>query len=470
MKILLTGVTGYVGKRLLYQLISNGFSVVCAVRDKSRFSLKLKDIEVIELDLLKPYTLKNIPNDIDGAYYLVHSMVSTINDFEHKEMICAKNFVHGVSKTQVKHVIYLSGIVNDNNLSKHLLSRKSVEDILSSGNFYLTTLRAGIIIGSGSASFEILRDLVEKLPIMITPKWILTKSQPIAIRTVLQYLVKCMFYKEVYDKAFDIAGPDIVTYKEMMLQLANVRNLKRYIVTLPVMTPRLSSYWLYFITSTSYYLATNLVNSMKVEVIAKKNNLQEALQIEPIHYKKAVQLAFMRIAQNEVVSSWKDSMTSSNFDAKLEHFIQVPSNGCYFFRTRRETINIKNTLNKIWKIGGETGWYYANWLWEIRGFIDKVFGGVGLRRGRTHMEYINTGDALDFWRVIVANKDKGRLLLFAEMKLPGEAWLEFNLLGNIVELCATFRPKGLWGRLYWTLVTPFHYFIFKGMIRELAKK
>ncbi len=467
MKILLTGATGYIGKRLVPQLIEDGHEVVCAVRDKSRFIVTYPNVSVIELDLLNTDTLKNIPTDIDGAYYLVHSMSDT-GDFNSKEAECARNFNQAVKNTNLRHLVYLSGIVNHHTLSKHLQSRKAVEDILKMGSYHVTTLRAGIIIGSGSASFEIVRDLVEKLPVMITPQWILTKSQPIAIRNVIQFLTRTIFNESTYDHSYDIGGPDVLTYKDMMLILAQVRKLKRYIYSLPVMTPRLSSYWLYFVTSTSYYLAVNLVNSMKVEVVAKPNDLAQRLGIELMSYQKAVEMAFMRIQQNEVVSSWKDSVISSHFHSSLQEYIEVPVLGCYMDNRTAKTNDREQCITRIWKLGGNVGWYYGNWLWRLRGNMDKMAGGVGLRRGRTHDDEIAPGDALDFWRVILADKQKGRLLLYAEMKLPGEAWLEFKLDGGTLQQTATFRPRGLWGRFYWLLVLPFHHFIFGNMIKKIA--
>ncbi|SMO52330.1 Uncharacterized conserved protein YbjT, contains NAD(P)-binding and DUF2867 domains [Saccharicrinis carchari] len=467
MKILLTGATGYIGKRLLPQLIELKHEVVCAVRDKNRFVVDYPNVSVIELDLLQKDSLKNIPADIDGAYYLVHSM-STTGDFGTKEAECATNFNEAIKKTNVKHVVYLSGIVNDHTLSKHLQSRKAVEDILKSGSYHLTTLRAGIIIGSGSASFEIVRDLVEKLPVMITPRWILTKSQPIAIRNVIQFLTRTIFNSPTYGHSYDIGGPDVLTYKDMMLLLAQVRKLKRYIYSLPIMTPRLSSYWLYFVTSTSYYLAVNLVNSMKVEVVAKPNDLAQHLGIDLMPYKKAVEMAFMRIQQNEVVSSWKDSVISSHFPSSLQAYVEVPVRGCYVDSRASKVDNRDKCIARIWKLGGKVGWYYGNWLWQLRGTMDKMAGGVGLRRGRTHDDEIASGDVLDFWRVVLADRSKGRLLLYAEMKLPGEAWLEFNVDGDTLHQTATFRPRGLWGRAYWLFVLPFHHFIFGNMIKKIA--
>lgn len=471
MKILLTGVTGYIAQRLLPVLLESGHEIVCCVRDKKRFNkekYKAFPLNVVEVNFLDKATLPNIPEDIDVAYYLIHSMATSGADFEKLEQTSAENFKVRIEQTNAKQVIYLSGIVNEERLSKHLLSRKNVEQILSSASFALTTLRAGIIVGSGSASFEIIRDLVEKLPIMVTPKWLHTASQPIAIRNVIEYLSGVMLKEEMYDKNFDIGGPEIFTYREMLLRFAKVRGLKRRIFVVPVMTPKLSSYWLYFVTSTSYALAVNLVESMKVEVICKPNNLTELLGIQLIGYEKAIELAFDKIEQNQVVSSWKDALTSDVLYDGISKHIEVPTNGCFKDIRTRKVNNIDRAIHKIWSIGGHTGWYYGNWLWIVRGVLDKMAGGVGLRRGRKSPTEISSGDSLDFWRVLLADKKEKRLLLYAEMKLPGEAWLEFKIINNILHQTATFRPLGLWGRLYWYSVLPFHGFIFKGMINNIA--
>lgn len=470
MKILLTGATGYIGKRLLPKLIREGHEVVCAVRDPSRFqppdALK-PHFQVITVDLLQPETLSSIPKDIDAAYYLVHSM-STSSDYEDLEEQSAKNFRKGIEATQAEQVIYLSGIINEDVLSKHLNSRKNVEEILSDAQFHLTTLRAGIIIGSGSASFEIIRDLVEKLPVMIAPQWLNTRCQPIGITDVLSFLCQVLGHEKTYDQNFDIGGPDVLTYKEMLLGFAETRGLKRWIGTVPIMTPRLSSYWLYFVTSTSYNLATSLVQSMKVEVVCRDQRINDLLNVTPISYKEALHKAFDRIENNEIVSSWKDSFVSGNLNFHVSEFIRVPTFGCFKDERHVPITDKQQTVEKLWQIGGESGWYYANFLWKIRGYLDKLFGGVGLRRGRTSKVEIQVGDALDFWRVLYANKDEGRLLLFAEMKLPGEAWLEFKIVDDELHQTATFRSKGLLGRLYWYSVVPLHGLVFNGMIKGIA--
>lgn len=385
MKILLTGATGYIGQRLLLTLLEEGHEVVCCVRDPNRFNYKnypKENIRLIKVDFLESESLKSIPNDIDVAYYLIHSMSTTSGDFSEMEEKCAINFKNRIEQTQTKQVIYLSGIINEAELSKHLSSRKNVESILGDGNFALTTLKAGIIVGSGSASFEIIRDLVEKLPIMITPIWLKTISQPIAIRNVIQFLNGVKDVPETYHKAYDIGGPDILSYKEMLLRFAKIRDLNRYIFVVPVMTPKVSSYWLYFVTATSYALAKNLVTSMKVEVLCKPNNLAEVLGIKLIDYDTAIKMAFDKIEENQVVSSWKDAQSSELLSKGITHYIEVPQNGCFVDMRKRKVEDVAAVLDKIWSIGGARGWYYGNWLWELRGILDQIFGGVGMRRGR----------------------------------------------------------------------------------------
>ena len=473
MKILVTGATGYIGKRLIPLLLNDGHTIICPVRDKKRaqnYYKNQENIELIEADFLHNHSLEAIPKNIEVAYYLIHSMSNSAKEFHVLEEKCAFNFKRFAESSSLKQVIYLSGITNDTKLSKHLLSRKNVENTLASKKYALTTFKAGIIVGSGSSSFEIIRDLVEKLPAMIAPKWLNTKTQPLAIRDVLSFLQKALAKEELYNTSHDIFGPEILTYKEMLLQFAAVRKLKRSILTVPVMTPKLSSYWLYFVTSTSYKLASSLVNSMGVEVIGEKSDINKIMDVNPMSYKEAVQLAFKKIEQNSIISSWKDSYISSGKLKNFVHkFINVPEFGCFKDFKKRKVKDKQKSLGKIWAIGGETGWYYGTFLWKIRGFLDQFFGGTGLRRGRRHPTELNAGDALDFWRVIYADKEKGKLLLYAEMVLPGEAWLEFKIEDNFIYQTATFRPHGLGGRLYWYAVMPFHWFVFNGMINNINK-
>ena len=486
MKILLTGATGYIGKRLLPVLLENGHEVVCCVRDKNRFPTggiyarhgnarhgnAQPGITLFEVDFLKEVADPAIIKDIDAAYYLIHSMSSETGDFEKMEELSAKHFMEMVKQTNVRQIIYLGGITNGNDLSKHLSSRKKVEQVLGESSIPLTAVKAGIIVGSGSASFEIIRDLVEKLPVMITPKWLNTRSQPIAIRNILEYLHGVLLKEETFNHSYDVGGPEVLTYKEMLMQFAEIRGLKRSIFTVPVMTPKLSSYWLYFVTSTSFKLASNLVNSMKVDVVPENNDLEKMLGIKPISYKEAVSLAFQKIEQNNVVSSWKDSFVSSYVNNYMLEHIRIPKDGCFTDKRQKEiTENVDQVVDNIWSIGGKRGWYYGNWMWKLRGFMDKMVGGVGLRRGRTNTQTIYSGDTLDFWRVLAADKPNKRLLLYAEMRLPGEAWLEFKIVKkdakNYLQQTATFRPKGLLGRLYWYSVLPFHFFVFDGMAENM---
>ncbi len=479
MNILLTGSTGYIGRRLLPELVHAGHFVVCPVRDKRRFDFEdfgetfLQLIKVIEVDFLVEESLKVLQKDIDVAYYLIHSLTSDRKSFSSLEEEAAKNFARYVDQTNVKQIIYLGGIANDGEqLSDHLSSRQHVETVLCTCRAPVTVLRSAIIIGSGGASFEIIRDLTEKLPIMIAPKWLNSRCQPIGVANVITYLQKVLLNKKTYNQTFDIGGRDILTYKEMLLTFAKVRGLRRWIITVPVLTIRLSSLWLYLVTSTSYRLARNLVDSMKNEVIAHDNRIRDIIPIELLSYEESLNRTFQKINQKQIVSSWKDSFSSRTFNRTFLNQVEAPKHGCFkdikSFSFERDA---EEVLENIWTIGGERGWYYGNFLWKIRGLLDKLAGGVGLRRGRRSPNDLKNGDALDFWRVIYANREERHLLLFAEMRLPGDAWLEFKIKTekNTHRLLqtATFRPLGLMGRLYWYLVLPFHGLIFRGMAKNL---
>jgi uncharacterized protein YbjT (DUF2867 family) len=472
MRILLTGATGYIGKMILPVLLSHGHDVICCVRNKDRFESPGIDqglLELIEVDFLEDQSLEKIPDDIDAAYYLIHSMSSTVGDFDRLENISAENFRNRMNRTRVQQVIYLSGIINENVLSKHLSSRRDVENVLAEGRYALTTLRAGIVVGAGSASFEIIRDLVEKLPVMVAPRWLNTRAQPIAIRNVVQFLKGVLLHQASYHKGFDIGGTDILTYREMLLQFAQIRKLRRFIWVIPFMTPRLSSYWLYFITSTSYRLAVNLVNSMKVEVVCEENDLNDRLGLDLLSYKEAVSLAFDRIEQQEILSSWSDAYPSQAEADGISQLIRIPENGCFIDRWKRPIEDEDEVLEGIWNIGRNQSWYYARCLWEIRGALDKLSGGSGLRWGRNKPGELAAGDAVDFWRVLHASRSEKRLLLYAEMKLPGEAWLEFRIRDQELIQTVSFRPLGLRGRIYYYMALPFHALMLRGMISMIAK-
>lgn len=479
MKILLTGANGYIGQRLLPLLVEAGHEVVCLVRDPRRFELpeRLRTrVTVAQGDLLKPDSLRDLPADIDAAYYLVHSMSGNDKNFFHSEQQSARHFGQYLDTTTARQVTYLSGIANDHDLSTHLRSRKAVEAVLSNCKAALTVLRASIIIGSGSASFEIIRDLVEKLPVMVTPRWLNSRCQPIGIRDVMHYLTHVLDNEACFNRSFDIGGPDVLTYREMLLKLASVRGYRRYIVTVPVLTPRLSSWWLFLVTRTTFSLAQSLVESLRNDTVADpERSIAKVLPHKCMSYYAAVELAFQRIEQNEVVSSWSDALSSGVMPRNYMDHIQIPQFGLLTDRqTLRFTRPPQEVLQNVWSIGGERGWYKVDWLWRVRGLMDKVAGGVGLRRGRRSPTSLRAGDPLDFWRVLVADRKSSRLLLYAEMKLPGEAWLQFRILPNddgshTLEQLAAFRPYGLAGRLYWYSLVPFHFIIFRGMIENIVQ-
>jgi uncharacterized protein YbjT (DUF2867 family) len=476
-KILITGANGFVGKRLIVDLLIQGHEIyaLCRIKGAKIFAEERLNLHYIWGDLRNPETLKEIPKDIQAAYYLVHSMSEIVGNLVNTEIDVVEQFLKGVKNSQIKQIIYLGAIINDETqLSPHLKSRLLVEQALKKSGIPCTILRASIIIGAGSASFEIIRDLCEKLPIMIAPKWVNSLCQPIAIGDVLFYLSSVLFNEKCMNKTFDIGGPEAFTFKEVMLRYSKFRNLKRWIINVPVLTPRLSSYWLVFITSVRYSLCSYLVESMKTSTVVQLNEIQTIIPHICLSYTESLELAFQKISQNEVISSWMDSWEIVGNDPNIENYIQVPLEGCLKDERR---ILIKDskaaTIERIWRIGGNTGYYALNWAWHLRGWLDQMIGGVGLNRGRRHPSEIQAGDSIDFWRVILADKDKGDLILYAGMKVPGEAWLRFKLEQEnnkwFLVQTATFRPKGILGRLYWYSLIPFHLFIFQKMAKALAE-
>ena len=481
MKILLTGANGYIGMRLLPVLVEAGPEVTCVVRESRRLQLNadlLKKISIVDFDFLEPEKVESqfARKQFDVAYYLIHSLKDTFVSLENLEKSSAECFIKVAKITGVKQIIYLGGISNASALSTHLNARKIVKDTLQNSGIPYTIFEAGVIVGSGSASFEIIRDLVEKLPVMLTPLWINSKCQPIAIRNVINYLRDSIMNEKTFNRTFEIGGPDVLSYKEMMLQFAEVRGYNRYIFSIPLLTPKMSSYWLYFVTSTNFTIARQLVESLKNDVVCKDNSIRDILPQELFSYKEAIKMAFQMIKQNMVVSSWKDASSSSLHHLDINDYVEVPTHGC--FRDRKwidiEPDKIEEVTNRFFGIGGSHGWYYGDLLWRMRGGIDKLFGGVGSLRGRRNEDDLKPGDAVDFWRVILADRKNHRLLLFAEMKIPGEAWLEFEIVNTpthaILKQTATFRPKGILGRNYWYSMLPFHFFIFKNMIKKIAGK
>ncbi|MCE5316359.1 MAG: SDR family oxidoreductase [Parachlamydia sp.] len=469
-KILVTGATGFIGKRLISALLTQGHEVYALVRIRGQelFPYFVEGLHLIFGDMQNRVTLAGLPCDLDAAYYLMHSMSDIMGNFIDLERKVAENFLEVIKETKTKQIIYLSGIISEERLSRHLQSRLMVEEILKAAGIPFTILRASIVVGEGSASFEIIRDLVEKLPCMIAPRWVKSLCQPISVSDVLFYLEGVLLHPDCLNRTFEIGGPDVLSFKQLLLQYAEVRDLKRWIITVPVLTPRLSSYWLVFITSVRFSLAYYLVESMKVDTFCRNSEIMTILPHKCLTYKESIRLAIQKISQNEVVSTWMDSWEIRSSDPDVSRYIQVPTHGILYDEQRVELkSSIDKVLNKIWSIGGETGWP-LDWAWTLRGLIDKFLGGVGTNRGRRHPSEIMVGDSIDFWRVLKADKEERHLILYAEMKLPGEAWLEFKIEENQLIQRATFRPKGLPGRLYWYAMFPFHIFIFRRMAQKLS--
>mgnify|MGYP000376115630 CR=1 FL=1 len=480
MNILLTGANGYIGLRLLPALLEADHRVIALVRDRARFPSAqfqafLDDgrLSLVEGDMLDPARLPAPPQGIDAAYYLLHSMGAG-QGFEEREAACARNLIEWLKPTDCRRILYLGGLVAAGPLSHHLQSRERVNSILRSGTIPVTTLRASIIVGSGSASFEIIRDLVEKLPFMITPRWTRTRCQPIAIRNVITYLTRCLDTPETIGQELDIGGPEILSYRDLLQQYAETRGLRRFFISVPFLTPRLSARWLHFVTATTLPLAKSLIESLRNETICRDHRIEKLIPQELVSYREAIERAFAMIAQNRVPSSWIDSLASGRLDPDFLRSIRVPEHGvlrdqqCVPLGDDRERV-----IDRVWALGGSYGWPSMNWAWRVRGWLDRLVGGFGLRRGRRHPKELRAGDALDFWRVVMADRTSdpasARLILFAEMKLPGEAWLDFEITGTELKQTATFRPRGLLGRLYWYGILPFHLLLFPRMAGRLAK-
>lgn len=479
-KIFITGATGFVGKRLILTLLQEGHQIyaLCRIKGAKPFNEDRPNLYYLFGDLRNSETFKSIPEDIDAAYYLVHSMSEMTGALADSECEVAQKFIRGLKKTRIKQIVYLGGIINDEKkLSPHLNSRLLVENILKNSLIPTTVLRASIIIGEGSASFEIIRDLCEKLPLMIAPKWVKTLCQPIAISDILFYLSHVLLKSDCFNKTFDIGGPDVLSFKELMLKYSRWRNLKTWIIDVPVLTPRLSSYWLVFITSVRLSLCSYLVESMKAPSVVQLNEIQKIIPHICLTYEESLEQAFQKLSQNEIASTWMDSWEILGLDPNIADYIQVPRVGCLRDERRVLIQGLKEeALERIWRIGGDAGYYALNWAWALRGLFDQLFGGIGLNRGRRHPSVIQVGDSIDFWRVLLADKEKGHLILFSTMKVPGEAWLEFKLEKGlrgcknqwVLVQTATFRPQGIGGRLYWYALYPFHCLIFQKMAKAIA--
>lgn len=468
-KILIAGATGYVGSRLAPRLKEAGYSVRCIARNPQKLiNRKWSDIEIVQGDVNDINSLREAMVGIDTAYYLVHAMSST-GDFAEKDLRYASNFAEMAAEYKIKRIIYLGGLgKSDEKLSPHLESRHQVGRELSRKGIPVTELRASIIIGSGSASFEIIRDLVRKLPIMITPRWVKSLCQPISIKTVLDYLIGVLNEPETVGKVYEIGGKEVLSYAEMMRQVANVMNKNLYILSLPVLTPKLSAYWLNLVTTVPMSIAHPLIEGLKNDTICENEDIDRIVQVEKWPFKEAVQRALYREEKHDVESRWTEA---DIMDSSVTHARE--SGELTDFREFRANLHAEDLFACIQRIGGKQGWYYGNWAWTLRGQFDRLIGGVGMRRGRRHPVEIRVGDVLDFWRVIEFEPNQN-LKLQAEMKLPGIAWLEFKvnkINNNTVDFYqkATFVPNNWFGYVYWYLLAPAHYFIFRNMALNIIK-
>lgn len=478
-KVLVTGATGYIGGRLIRELLAHNYQVRVLVRDKEKLQDYpwVKQVEVIEGDANDSATLDAALKGTQLAYYLLHALMSAEN-FEEKERNLATLFAASASKNKLKRIVYLGGMsASDNKLSAHMSARTETGEILRGSGVPTIELRAGVVIGSGSASFEMLRHLTERLPFMVTPKWLLNRIQPIAIRDVLRYLVGSATIDSSVNKDFDIGGPDVFTYLEMMQQYASAAGLKRrIIIPLPVLTPKLASGWIGLVTPVPVTLARRLVESLKHEVVARDDSIRELVPDAKgglTSFKDAVGLALTRVKDFEVETRWSNAGTEGT------HSEPLPTDpdwaGGSLFVDQREYLS-DDSIDQVWArveaIGGVNGYSTGTWLWELRGLMDRFIGGVGLRRGRRDPNHLMEGEALDFWRVEKIQRPH-LLRLRAEMKLPGLAWLEFNLSKNqdgktLLIQKAYFHPRGLFGHAYWWSVAIMHGIVFPSMARNLA--
>ncbi len=472
-RICLTGATGYVGGRLLRALQQDGYRIRCvARRPKNLLSRLSETTEVVRGDLLDRTSLVDAMQGQDVAFYLVHSMGSS-GDFAEEERRCAQNFADAARSAGIRRIIYLGGLGADGtNLSDHLSSRRQVGDILRESGAQVIEFRASIVIGSGSVSFEMVRALVERLPVMITPRWVSVAAQPIAINDLLEYLCRAITLPVDGHRVFEIGGADVVSYGELMREYARLRGLRRVMLPVPVLTPRLSSLWLGLVTPLYARVGRKLIDSLRNASVVADPSASETFPIRPTGIRDAIAAAMRNEDQEVAETRWSDALSSSG---------KAQTWGGVRFGTRlvdkrcaRVSNSPEDAFAPIRRIGGDTGWYFGNWLWRVRGFIDLLVGGVGVRRGRRDPSEMAVGDAVDWWRV--ERYEPGRLVrLYSEMKLPGRAWLQFELTpaddgrGSVIHQTAEFDPVGLGGLVYWYALWPAHAAVFRGMIRGITK-
>lgn len=476
MKVLATGVTGYVGGRLVPRLLDAGYRVRVLARDPERLQGRpwLAQVEIAQGDVLQAETLARAMDGVDAAYYLVHSM-SEFTDFGNRDLTAARNFGRAAKDADVQRIVYLGGLGDpDAKLSKHLRSRHETGDALREAGVPVTEFRAAIIVGSGSVSFEIIRTMTERVPLMICPRWVYVRVQPIAIRDVLDYLVTALRVPESAGRVIEIGGADVQAYGSMMLSYARARGLKRWLIPVPVLTPTLSAYWVHWMTPISANIAHPLIEGLRNEVIVRDDTARKIFpNIQPLDYARALDDALAQLDASQVETSWSDALLSSKGDAPQAKFTN--REGIIIEARQRVVAASPEIVYRVFTgLGGRRGWLYANWLWRIRGALDRLVGGVGLRRGRRHPDDLHVGDALDFWRV--EKIEPNRLLrLRAEMKSPGPAWLEYRVesqsdgKARLVQT-AFFIPKGLFGLLYWYVLYPLHAVVFSGMVDAMARR
>ncbi len=479
--VLVTGATGYIGGRLIPRLLAAGLRVRCLVRDRERLRGKswFEDVEVVEADVLEPETLKAALADVSTAYYLIHSMGAAEAGFENRDLKAATNFAEAAKAAGTSHIIYLGGLgAGHKGMSKHLASRQQTGEALAAAGIPVTEFRAAIIVGSGSISFEMMRYLAERLPVMITPKWVETKVQPIAIRDVLAYLQNALEQPPTDHHTghyiVEIGGPDVMTYRNMMLTYARIRGLNRRMFSTPVLSPRLSSYWVNLITPIPASIARPLVEGLTSEVIVDDPEPAKAYEVRPISYETAVKLALDRTTQGAIETLWSGALAAVPRGTPVSDKLQDTEGMLFDRRVKHFQASPESAFRAVVRIGGEEGWYTFDWLWQLRGVLDRLVGGVGMRRGRRDPNTLQAGDAIDFWRV-ESVKAGDHLQLRAEMKVPGRAWLRFDVREaengeSEVQQTAFFEPKGLFGFLYWWTMYPFHLFIFPSMLAAIGAK